>query len=294
MINHHALIRTFVLNKIHSEIETDRIIESLKQCNFEYWDQIESTFFSSEEITRENRQKLKLQWLEQIDKIKADKDYGIEFVGIGEDAYPKYFHRMLRPPLLISYIGNPVWKTYPCLAVVGSREPHPYTVSWLKYELREFIKTSEVAIVSGGARGVDFLAHTLAVDVHKPTVVVVPSGLRTLYPSKLNSFVPQVLQTGGCVISEYESNFEMRKHLFSHRNRIIAAMNHALLIGEANLQSGTMMTANLALEMNKPVWVVPGHPLMKAFAGSLDIVLYGGQMVRNSSDLKIFFETECH
>lgn len=292
MNSHIAWLRVLEKIKIQPPLFTDSICELIENSKFENWQQIEETFFAQDLLNSVKKDDLRIQWLREMEKVKSDIECGINYVCWGDWNYPSSFRILLQPPLLFSYIGKPCWLQSPCLSVVGSREPHPYTVAWMKSELRDFIKNTDVVVVSGGARGVDFIAHSLCLDLGRPTLVMLPSGLKQIYPPSLNNHVKAILEAGGCLISEYDSNFAVRKHLFQHRNRLIAALNHALLIGEANIQSGTIMTAHIALEMGRPVWVVPGHPLMSSFAGSLDLVLDGGQLVRNAEDLKLFFDCE--
>ncbi|MEK6774491.1 MAG: DNA-processing protein DprA [Bdellovibrionota bacterium] len=294
MDSHIALIRLLEKIKTNSFMQMDLICSLLETNQFETWSQIEEVFFTQGFFDHANKDNLRIQWIREIEKVSADKDSGINFVCWGDTNYPVAFQKLINPPLLFSYIGKNCWQNNPCFSVVGSREPHSYTSAWMKTELRSFIKESNLTVVSGGARGVDFMAHSLCLDLGKPTLVMLPSGLKQIYPPPLKNYLKAIVDAGGCVLSEYDSNLEVRKHLFQHRNRLIAAMNHALLIGEAKLQSGTMMTAHLALEIGRPVWVVPGHPLMSSFAGSLELIMYGAQIVRNAEDLKLFFECELY
>ncbi len=292
MNSHWALLKLLEKINFKTALNIDPLHSLLREQSFCSWDHIEEVFFRDGWFLSEKKETLKKNWLQELEKIKADLDDGIQFICWNDPDYPQSFLRLLNPPLIFSLLGKKCWQDRPCISIVGSREPHPYSVSWMKTELRAFLKMFPLSVVSGGARGVDFMAHSLSLDLAQPTLVILPSGVKNLYPTSLNKSLPAILEAGGGVLSEYDSSFEVRKHLFQHRNRLIAAMNHALLIVEAKKQSGTMMTAQLALEMSKPVWVVPGHPLMNSFAGSLELMILGGQMVRNREDLKIFFECE--
>lgn len=292
MINHYASLRTLQNLNIRTTHCFDKTTKIIQEQTIEDWEQFENLVFENDIFNRDKIDHIRKMWFGQVEKIKYELDLGIKFVCYGEKAYPNEFKLILFPPLIFSYLGSACWIERPCLSVVGSREPHPYTTTWMNMELRKFIKNNDVVIVSGGARGVDFVSHSLAVDLNKPTIAFIPAGISKIYPSSLKNYVKSIVEAGGCIISEYDSDFEMRKHLFQHRNRLIAALNHALLIGEANKQSGTLMTAHLALEIGKPVWVIPGHPLMASFSGSLDLLVEGGQLVRNAEDLNLFFSCE--
>ena len=292
MNTHLALFRLFEkLNlKLNSDLET--WIEQSNDLRFETWGDVEALLFGQMGFHWNKKDEIERQWLHENEKIKIDLEAGIQFVCWNDKDYPKSFRHLIQPPLVFSFLGSKCWQTKPCISIVGSRDPHPYSLQWMKTELRAFLKEAGVTVVSGGARGVDFMAHSLCMDLGLPTLVVLPSGLKEIYPPSLKKHLPVILESGGCLLSEYDSNFTVRKHLFQHRNRLIAAMNHALLIVEARRQSGTMMTAHLALEIGRPVWVVPGHPLMGSFAGSLELIVHGAQFVRNAEDLKLFFQCE--
>ncbi len=124
------------------------------------------------------------------------------------------------------------------------------------------------------------------------TVVVVPSGLGCLYPDTLKEWITPVLNQGGCFLSEYAFEQKMHKHLFHHRNRLIAALGKATLLVEARKRSGTLITAHQAIQLGRPLWVVPGHPHDPHFSGSLDLLSEGAVMIRDAQDLSMYFTSE--
>lgn len=217
---------------------------------------------------------------------------GVQFVVYGEVLYPSMCYRMSDPPLTLSYIGAPAWLNERTLSVVGSREPAADSLLWMEKELAAFCDQVKPCIVSGGARGVDQKAHSVALRKGCTTVIVLPSGLGEIYPSSLREWVSLVTEQGGCFLSEYDHQQRMHKHLFHHRNRLIAALGQASLLVEARRRSGTLITASQALQLGRPVWVVPGHPLDPHFLGGLDLLLDGAQMVRDAQDLFMFFGAE--
>lgn len=210
----------------------------------------------------------------------------------GEALYPRAFYNMPDPPLKFSYTGASPWVLESCLSVIGSRNMTYQSEQWIDGPLREFCVQRRPVIVSGGARGVDQKAHQLALRLGLPTVVVLPAGLDKFYPSSLDAWKENILATGGCFLSEYLPNLEMRKFLFRHRNRLIAALGHSTLIVQAQAKSGTCLTAHLALEMGRPVWVVPGSAMESAYGGNLDLLRLGGAMVVDAQDLNLYFDVE--
>ncbi|UXR63149.1 DNA-protecting protein DprA [Bdellovibrio bacteriovorus] len=217
---------------------------------------------------------------------------GVQFAIYGEVLYPAMCYRMTDPPLTLSYIGAPAWLNDRTLSVVGSREPAADSLLWMEKELAAFCEQVKPCIVSGGARGVDQKAHSVALRKGCSTVVVLPSGLGEIYPASLREWMPLVMEQGGCFLSEYDYQQKMHKHLFHHRNRLIAALGQASLLVEARRRSGTLITASQAVQLGRPVWVVPGHPLDMHFLGGLDLLLDGAQLVRDAQDLFMFFHEE--
>lgn len=217
---------------------------------------------------------------------------GIQLVCYGEDLYPSSCYRMEEPPLTLSYQGAPAWQGSEALSVVGSREPAFESLQWMEKEFSAFCLKARPCVVSGGARGIDQKAHAIAVRSGLKTVVVLPSGLGALYPESLREWMEPVLAQGGCFLSEYAFEQRMHKHLFHHRNRLIAALGKATLLVEARRRSGTLITAQQALHLGRPVWVIPGHPLDGHFGGSLDLLTEGACLIRDAEDLFMSFDVE--
>ncbi|QDK38308.1 DNA-processing protein DprA [Bdellovibrio sp. NC01] len=217
---------------------------------------------------------------------------GIQFTVYGDEIYPSSCYLMADPPLILSFRGSPAWLLERSLSVVGSRDPSFESLRWMEKELSDFCEVEKALIVSGGARGVDQKAHGIALRKSCPTVVILPSGLKDMYPNTLAQWIDPVLEAGGCFLSEYDHEQTMHKHLFHHRNRLIAAMGAATLLVEARRRSGTLITANQAVQLGRPVWVVPGHPQDPHFAGCLDLLSEGATMVRDAQDLSMFFHSE--
>lgn len=217
---------------------------------------------------------------------------GVQLLCYGEDLFPPSCFLMEEPPLTLSYQGSPAWLGERTLSVVGSREPSFESIQWMEKEFAPFCEKEKPCVVSGGARGVDQKSHSIALRKGAPTVVVLPSGLGCLYPESLKEWIGPVLDQGGCFVSEYVFEQRMHKHLFHHRNRLIAALGRATLLVEARKRSGTLITAQQAIQMGRSVLVVPGHPQDPHFSGSLDLLAEGAMIIRDAQDLHMHFEAE--
>jgi DNA processing protein len=172
------------------------------------------------------------------------------------------------------------------LAVVGSREYTPYgrqVCEKLITGLREY----PVAIVSGLALGIDGIAHEAALAAGLPTVAIPGSGLdnRVLYPACHKDLALRILEAGGALLSEFETMWRPRKESFPQRNRIMAGYSHAVLVIEATLKSGTLITARLAADYNRDVCAVPGPVYASTSQGPHMLIKNGAALIETSADL---------
>lgn len=214
----------------------------------------------------------------------------IAMVGFGEEKYPKALYSLEDPPLILYYRGNIECLNFPTLAVVGSREPVDKSLMWMEEYLLPVLQKKPMTLVSGGARGIDQKAHALSLRAQVPTVVVVPSGLNSLYPASLNEWQHEIVSAGGCILSEYEANQTMHKYLFHQRNRLIAALCSRVIIVEGKKKSGTLLTAQLALNLGKEIAVVPGHPLEGVYSGNLELLQDGAFPLVSLHQTQLFVE----
>ena len=220
-------------------------------------------------------------------------DKGIKFTYPGHETYPTCFYKMLEPPLFLEYLGEPAWLSHQALAIVGSRKIHSFTQSWLQREIPLFLEAKpNVVIVSGGAVGVDQCAHWAAVKSLRPTIVVLPCGIDNLFPANLNKLKKYVLESGGCFLSEFESEQQVRKHFFYFRNRLITSLSAMTMIAQAEKKSGSFLTVHHALQNGRTMVTLPAHPEMSDFSGNLHLIREGCFYVLTNKDLLNFWEAE--
>lgn len=204
--------------------------------------------------------------------------------------YPTEFNELENPPLYLACRGEPVWRRFRCLSVVGSRDPSHQVLDWMDLHLGTFLRDhADVALVSGGARGIDQKAHALSLRQGRPTVVFLPSGSARPYPNELKFWESEVLAGGGCIVSEFPPLQEVRKGHFVLRNRMIAQLSAVLFVAEARRQSGSTLTARLAREASRTICVLPSFPGQPRSAGTLDLLFDGAFPIRDADDLRILF-----
>lgn len=229
-------------------------------------------------------------WKQEKNRIHDDcyrfNENGIHFTYLGCWDYPSALLSNLdSSPLWLSYLGQPNWFNSCRIAVVGSRKISKFSIDWMNQELVPFLKQSGATVVSGGARGVDQLAHLSALRAKSPTQIFLPSGLNRIYPRELVEWREDVLASGGMLISEYWPDTEIKKYYFIQRNRLIAAMADFVLVIQGEDRSGTLLTAKWALDLGRELGVVPGHPMDSAFSGNLSLLRSGVTPVIDHKDL---------
>lgn len=228
----------------------------------------------------------------QPDELESSSRYiddlhlrSVRYAYPGHVDYPIAFYRMKEPPLFFEYFGEPAWKTTPILSVVGSRKIQSLTQSWMRAELSKTLKALPMSICSGGAIGVDMMAHSVSLLENRPTIAVMPSGLGQIYPKQFAGMVSGIVAGGGAVISEFEFGTVPHKSHFFHRNRLIAAFGCVTLVAQAAIKSGTMLTVHHCLQNGRVVVTIPAHPESQDFSGNLQIIEDGGLMVTNATRL---------
>jgi DNA processing protein len=174
--------------------------------------------------------------------------------------FPSALHEIPQPPTELYLRGTlPDPTQFYYLAVVGSRKYTQYGREATE-RIIAGLKGYPICIVSGLAMGIDGIAHRSALDAGLPTVAVPGSGLdpSVIYPRVHANLAREILENNGALLSEYEPTLRAAPWTFPQRNRIMAGLCQGVLIVEAEEQSGTLITARLALDYNRNVFTVPG------------------------------------
>jgi DNA processing protein len=195
--------------------------------------------------------------------------------------YPVGLHDLEEPPSLF-LLGAPT--TAPGVAVVGTRRCTRYGLA-LAEQFGRAIADSGWTVVSGLARGIDTAAHRGCLDGGGHAVAVLGSGIDVCYPRENRSVYDRILEIGGAILSEYAPGTPPDRWRFPARNRIIAAISAAVVVVEASRTGGALITARLAAELGRPVFVVPGDVDRPASEGCNRLLRDGAHPVLGDRDL---------
>lgn len=206
-----------------------------------------------------------------------------KFFTILDDEYPEQLREIYNPPCVLFYEGNLELLDTSMLAVIGSREATPYAGKVLQDLLPEIIE-QKFTIVSGLAKGVDSLAHKLAITYKGKTIGILGNGIDECYP-KEGYYLQKKMQEEHLVISEYPDGTKPRKYHFPMRNRIIAGLSWGTCVIEAKQRSGSLITAQMALESGREVFAVPGEVLNPYSIGCLKLIQEGAKCVISAGDI---------
>jgi DNA processing protein len=172
------------------------------------------------------------------------------------------------------------------LTVVGSRKYSQYGKEVCEY-LIEGLKGYPICIISGLALGIDSIAHRSAIKSGLKTVAVPGSGLsdKVLYPRSHLGLRDQILENDGCILSEFENDFRATQYSFPQRNRIMTGLCNAVLVIEAEIKSGTLITSKFATEYNRDVLTIPHNIFSKSGEGPHMLLKLGAKLVTKPADI---------
>lgn len=218
----------------------------------------------------------------------ALQEKGIRFVTAGEREYPKRLMNIYDMPMWLFVKGKLPDDNLPCAAVVGARSCTPYGRQVAEH-LCQILAENGVQTVSGLACGIDGAAHRGSVKAQGATYAVLGNGVDYCYPRENISLYQAIPENGG-VISEYGPGEKPSAGHFPSRNRIISGLCDVVIVVEARKKSGSLITADLALEQGREVFAVPGRVNDPLSAGCNGLIRQGAALLQSPEDILHFFE----
>jgi len=211
------------------------------------------------------------------------KESGGTILTFKDEAYPKRLRDIYDPPALLYVRGELRKEDELAVAIVGSRKTSPYG-RWITEKVSQELVHQGITIVSGMARGIDSIAHQGAISRGGRTVAVLGCGVDIIYPYENRNLFYQIIDQGA-VLSEFPMGSKPEGGHFPRRNRIISGLSIGVVVVQASSESGSLITANYALEQGREVFAVPGNVGAEGSRGTNQLIKEGAKLVESSGDI---------
>jgi DNA processing protein len=217
-------------------------------------------------------------------ELKRVRDFGATVITQESPSYPKSLREIHAPPIVLYVWGKLEDRDQHAIGIIGARRTTHYGTESAK-KLAYQIAYAGLTVISGLARGIDTAAHQGALAAKGRTIAVIGAGLSKLYPPENRALAEKIRDGNGAVVSEFSMEIEPDRQTFPMRNRIISGWSHGILVVEAGLNSGALITASQALEQGRSVYAVPGHINAPSAMGSNRLIQQGAKLVMSASDI---------
>lgn len=227
-----------------------------------------------------------VHWQDAVDlqaELTRIAAFGANVLTAADPAYPPLLREIHNPPLVLYVWGQLTEQDRHALSIVGSRKTSHYGLECAK-KLAYQLAYAGLTVVSGLARGIDSAAHQGALAAKGRTVAVIGSGLMNLYPPE-NLALAERIAASGAVVTEFPMTLAPDRTTFPQRNRIVSGWSDGLLVVEAGLKSGALITAGQAGEQGRSVYAIPGPIDRPTSAGSNRLIQQGAKLVMAAEDI---------
>lgn len=215
----------------------------------------------------------------------------VKIIKQGNKDYPVKLLQIQEPPKRLYIEGNEKLLNNNAIAIVGSRKATEYGKKCASYFAKELSKKG-ITIVSGLAVGIDSIAHIHSMEEKGKTIAVIGSGFKHITPKENYYLYRQIIENGGCIVSEYPPETQEETANYPRRNRIISGLAMGVLVVEARYRSGSSITANLAIKQKKEVFCVPNRIDEKTGSGTNNLIQKGANLVTCPEDILDFYHLE--
>ena len=216
-----------------------------------------------------------IQWAQQSQR---------QFITHDSADYPTLLRNIPDAPLLLSVMGNHAVLSLPQISMVGARKATPSGLKTADHFARALVQ-SGIAVTSGLALGIDGASHRGALAANGVTIAVAGTGLQHIYPSSHRSLAAEIVEKGGAIVSEFVLDAPPRALNFPRRNRVISGLCMGVLVIEAAIKSGSLITAKYALEQGREVFAVPGSIFNPLSRGCHALIRQGAKLVEAVADI---------
>ena len=212
------------------------------------------------------------------------EEFGANVITQESPSYPESLRQIHSPPIVLYVWGEIQPRDHHAIGVIGARRTTHYGMESAK-KLSYQLAYAGLTIISGLARGIDTAAHHGAIAAKGRTIAVIGSGLLDIYPPENRALAEKIRNGNGAVVSEFSMEIKPDRQTFPMRNRIISGWSHGILVVEAGLNSGALITATQAIEQGRSVYAVPGHINAPSAMGSNRLIQQGAKLVMSASDV---------
>ncbi|MHC0037181.1 DNA-processing protein DprA [Pseudoneobacillus sp. C159] len=218
------------------------------------------------------------------DTIRQYTSNGIEVITYFDEVYPSELKEIYQPPWCLFLKGDlSILAKTRKLAVVGARESSSYGKNVILHLLPPLLE-KDFVIVSGLAKGIDTLAHQSTIELNGKTIAVIAGGFSYIYPSE-NQGLAKEIEKEHLILSEYPPYTRPARWHFPTRNRIISGLCEGTIVIEARRKSGSLITANLALQEGREVFSVPGSIFSSSSVGTNELIGQGAKLIMSGEDI---------
>jgi len=225
-------------------------------------------------------------WEQHVDlggELARIAEFGAHVITQDDPVYPPLLREIHNPPIVLYVWGELLEQDRHAISIVGSRKTSHYGLESAK-KLSYQLAYAGLTIVSGLARGIDTAAHQGALAAKGRTVAVLGSGLLNLYPAE-NQALAEKIAASGAVVTEFPMTVSPDVQTFPQRNRIVSGWSDGLLVVEAGLKSGALITAGQAADQGRSIFAIPGQIDKSTSAGSNRLIQQGAKLVMGAEDI---------
>lgn len=202
-------------------------------------------------------------------EIEANEKKGIKLITILDEKFPSKLYTISDPVLYLYYKGNIDLINTLSVAIIGTRNPNELSKE-NSYKLSSNLSKQGYTIISGLALGIDAIAHKSCVENKGKTIAVLPSGIDNIQPTSNRGLAEEIINSNGCLVSEYPIGTVLNKFNYAKRDRIQSALSNVIIVPDANEKSGTMIAVNKSKKEGKPVFQLTTND-NKLIDNSIDI-----------------------
>lgn len=216
-------------------------------------------------------------------EISLLKEVGGKLITLKDETYPPRLQNIYDPPALLYLRGELKGRDELAISIVGSRKTSAYG-RWVTEKISQDLARHGITIVSGMARGIDSVAHWGAISGGGRTIAVLGCGVDVVYPRENRNLFAKIMEQGA-ILSEFPMGSPPEGGHFPKRNRIISGLSMGVVVVQASEASGSLITANYALEQGREVFAIPGNVGVEGSQGTNQLIKQGAKLVETSEDI---------